>query len=108
MVQYISVKINVEMLLFCRTILDRHITLFITQDYLLFGRETPTFSPWAVLGEGCSSARDPVGIRALLIARDTPQNFSLQYLTENFCLVSVSAAPFSVDDPGAGCDFPSR
>jgi hypothetical protein len=77
------------MLLFCDTILDVHITFLITQDCLLFGLETPTFSPWAVLGEGCSSARDPIGIRALLIARDTLQNFSLQHLTENPCLVSV-------------------
>jgi hypothetical protein len=31
----------------------------ITQDSLLFALETPKFVPWAVLGEGCSSARDP-------------------------------------------------
>jgi hypothetical protein len=96
------------MLLFCDTILDVHITFLITQDCLLFGLETPTFSPWAVLGEGCSSARDPIGIRALLIARNTIQNFYLQYLTENSCLVSVSAAPLAVDDLGAVCDFTSR
>jgi hypothetical protein len=96
------------MLLFCGTILDGHITFFITQDCLLFARETPTFSAWAVLGEGCSSARDPIGIRALLIARVSTCTFYLQHFTESACPISVSATPISVDDPGTVCDFTSR
>ena len=34
----------------------------ITQDFLLFAPKTPTFCTWAVLGEGCSSARGPLRI----------------------------------------------
>jgi len=45
------------------------VTDFVTQDCLLFIKLTPKFTAWAVLGEGCSSARDPFGIRALLIVR---------------------------------------
>jgi hypothetical protein len=49
----------IEMLLFCYPVYVWHITFLITQDCLHFSFETPKFAPWAVLGEGCSSARDP-------------------------------------------------
>ena len=49
-------------------VLDSHplvITKPSTEDCLLFVRRRNKFAAWAVLGEGCSSARDPNRIRAL-------------------------------------------
>jgi hypothetical protein len=82
------------------------VTSFITQDFLLFAHETPTFSSWAVLGEGCSSARDSFGIRALLYARGSIDFFFCIILQPDSWFLRLWKAPFSVDDREAVCDFP--
>ena len=59
-----------NVLLYVHKITGADVTEVVTQDCLLFVPETPKFAAWAVLGEGCSSARDPFRIRALLVASE--------------------------------------
>jgi hypothetical protein len=96
----------ISALLFGRYICLPLVTSFITQDCLLFAHGTPKFSLWAVLGEGCSSARDsfwdPGASYLLLTIAD-----HFIYSVPKGCGIICIGAGSSVDNQVAICDFPA-
>jgi hypothetical protein len=91
-------------LLFCSKIPGNRITYFVTQDCLLFARRTPKFAVWAVLGEGCSSARDPSWDPGALIVYELNKFLLSEWaaLSASFLPVSATAkARFATLPPAA-------